>query len=234
MRSEVETRRDPRIDCPRTRRRPAKASTGSLADLDRVIVPGLTHWQPPRRCFGYFPANSSDRGCWATCWRRVWACRGCSGAPRRPRPSWRPTFLDWLAEPLDLPARLRSTSVRRRRDPAQCVRRGPGRVAGGPAPGERAAPLSAVASVPADTPSTPPTRRIRRWRRRAGWPASARTLLRKLDVDPATMAARPEHLRALLESDRAAATHRRWWWRRSERPGPAPSTQSASWPRWPT
>ena len=29
-----------------------------LADLDRVIVPGLTHWQHPR-FFGYFPANSS-------------------------------------------------------------------------------------------------------------------------------------------------------------------------------
>ena len=29
-----------------------------LADLDRVVVPGLTHWQHPR-FFAYFPANSS-------------------------------------------------------------------------------------------------------------------------------------------------------------------------------
>jgi aromatic-L-amino-acid decarboxylase len=29
-----------------------------LADLDRVLVPGLTHWQHPR-FFAYFPANSS-------------------------------------------------------------------------------------------------------------------------------------------------------------------------------
>lgn len=29
-----------------------------LADLDRVILPGLTHWQHPR-FFGYFPANAS-------------------------------------------------------------------------------------------------------------------------------------------------------------------------------
>ncbi|MEQ8850800.1 MAG: pyridoxal-dependent decarboxylase [Phycisphaerales bacterium] len=29
-----------------------------LADIDRVIMPGLTHWQSPR-FFGYFPANSS-------------------------------------------------------------------------------------------------------------------------------------------------------------------------------
>src|SRR4051794_7839423 len=29
-----------------------------LADLDAVLVPGLTHWQHPRFC-GYFPANAS-------------------------------------------------------------------------------------------------------------------------------------------------------------------------------
>ncbi len=29
-----------------------------LADVDRVIVPGLTHWQSPS-FFGYFPANTS-------------------------------------------------------------------------------------------------------------------------------------------------------------------------------
>ncbi len=29
-----------------------------LADLDRIVVPGLTHWQHPR-FFAYFPANSS-------------------------------------------------------------------------------------------------------------------------------------------------------------------------------
>jgi aromatic-L-amino-acid decarboxylase len=29
-----------------------------LADLDRVIVPGLTHWQHPS-FFAYFPANST-------------------------------------------------------------------------------------------------------------------------------------------------------------------------------
>src|SRR2546430_1424973 len=29
-----------------------------LADLDRVVVPGLTHWQSPN-WFAYFPANTS-------------------------------------------------------------------------------------------------------------------------------------------------------------------------------
>ena len=29
-----------------------------LRDLDRVVLPGVTHWQHPR-FFGYFPANAS-------------------------------------------------------------------------------------------------------------------------------------------------------------------------------
>src|SRR3954466_13878524 len=29
-----------------------------LADLDRVLAPGLTHWQHPR-FFGYFPSNAA-------------------------------------------------------------------------------------------------------------------------------------------------------------------------------
>ena len=29
-----------------------------LGDLDRIVVPGLTHWQSPM-FFGYFPANAS-------------------------------------------------------------------------------------------------------------------------------------------------------------------------------
>ena len=33
----------------------------TLADLDRVVVPGLSHWQHPR-FFGYFPANALPSG----------------------------------------------------------------------------------------------------------------------------------------------------------------------------
>ncbi|MBM4112988.1 MAG: aspartate aminotransferase family protein, partial [Phycisphaerae bacterium] len=32
-----------------------------LADVDRVILPGVTHWQSPN-FFGYFPANASAPG----------------------------------------------------------------------------------------------------------------------------------------------------------------------------
>ena len=36
-----------------------------LADLDRVVMPGVTHWQHPG-WFAYFPANNSRRRCWPT------------------------------------------------------------------------------------------------------------------------------------------------------------------------
>ncbi len=32
-----------------------------LADLDRIVLPGLSHWQHPR-FFGYFPANALPAG----------------------------------------------------------------------------------------------------------------------------------------------------------------------------
>src|SRR5207247_2814898 len=34
----------------------AEAFDAIVADLDRIIVPGLSHWQHPR-FFGYFPSN---------------------------------------------------------------------------------------------------------------------------------------------------------------------------------
>ena len=41
----------------RSRRRPASRSSDVLADLDRIVMPGMSHWQHPR-FFGYFPANA--------------------------------------------------------------------------------------------------------------------------------------------------------------------------------
>jgi len=46
---------------PATVREEPEPLDAVLADLDRVLVPGLTHWQHPR-FFAYFPANSSPAG----------------------------------------------------------------------------------------------------------------------------------------------------------------------------
>jgi aromatic-L-amino-acid decarboxylase len=47
---------DIKAQLPAAPPREAEAFTTILADLDRVIVPGLSHWQHPR-FFGYFPSN---------------------------------------------------------------------------------------------------------------------------------------------------------------------------------
>ncbi|MEV0395701.1 aminotransferase class V-fold PLP-dependent enzyme [Polymorphospora rubra] len=79
-----------------------------LADLDTVVMPGVTHWQHPG-FFGYFPANvsgpsvlgdlvSSGLGVQGMLWATGPACTEVETV-----------MLDWLAELLDLPARFRST-----------------------------------------------------------------------------------------------------------------------------
>jgi aromatic-L-amino-acid decarboxylase len=59
-----------------------------MADLDRVVMPGITHWQSPN-WFAYFPANSSPpailgelaaaglavQGMFWTGWSTYWGCR---------------------------------------------------------------------------------------------------------------------------------------------------------------
>ncbi|WP_233578813.1 pyridoxal-dependent decarboxylase [Micromonospora sp. BL4] len=79
-----------------------------LADLDAIVVPGLTHWQHPS-FFGYFPANtsgpsllgdlvSSGLGVQGMLWTTSPACTELETV-----------MMDWLAELLDLPPRFRST-----------------------------------------------------------------------------------------------------------------------------
>jgi aromatic-L-amino-acid decarboxylase len=80
---------------------------GVLKDLDRLVVPGLTHWQHPG-FYGYFPANTSgpsvlgDLAC---------AGLGVQGMLWQTGPACtelETVMLDWLAQLLDLPTRFRS------------------------------------------------------------------------------------------------------------------------------
>jgi aromatic-L-amino-acid decarboxylase len=79
-----------------------------LADLDRIVVPGTTHWQHPS-FFSYFPANTSgpsvlgDLAC---------AGLGVQGMLWSSGPACtelETVMLDWLATLLDLPEKFRST-----------------------------------------------------------------------------------------------------------------------------
>jgi aromatic-L-amino-acid/L-tryptophan decarboxylase len=80
---------------------------GLLADLDRVVVPNLTHWQHPG-FFAYFPANISGPSVLADL---VCAGLGVQGMLWSTGPACtevETVMLDWLAELLDLPERFRS------------------------------------------------------------------------------------------------------------------------------
>ncbi|WP_419918636.1 pyridoxal-dependent decarboxylase [Candidatus Poriferisocius sp.] len=81
-----------------------------LADLDRVIVPGLTHWQAPG-FFAYFPANASGP---ATLADLVSSGLGTQGMMWDTSPAvteLEQHVLDWLAVELDLPERFRGNGV---------------------------------------------------------------------------------------------------------------------------
>ena len=83
---------------------------GLLDDLDRIVVPNLTHWQHPG-FFAYFPANTSGPSVLADL---VCAGLGVQGMLWSTGPACtevETVVLDWLAELLDLPDRFRSTGA---------------------------------------------------------------------------------------------------------------------------
>ena len=82
-----------------------------MEDLERVVIPGLMHWQSPN-FFGYFPANtsppsvlgdlvSSGLGVQGMLWQTSPACTEIETH-----------VLDWLIEMLGLPGKFKSTSQR--------------------------------------------------------------------------------------------------------------------------
>lgn len=81
-----------------------------LADLDEVILPGITHWQHPA-FFGYFPSNSSAP---AVLGELVAAGLGVQGMLWTSSPACTELethVLDWLVDLLALPKRFRSSGT---------------------------------------------------------------------------------------------------------------------------
>ncbi|WP_210443211.1 aminotransferase class V-fold PLP-dependent enzyme [Nocardioides sp. SYSU D00065] len=78
-----------------------------LADLDRVVVPGLTHWQHPR-FFAYFPANSSPAAILGDLLSSGIGAQGMIWATSPAVTEVEQVVLDWLADALGLPAAFRS------------------------------------------------------------------------------------------------------------------------------
>ncbi len=78
-----------------------------LADLDEIVVPGLTHWQHPR-FFAYFPANSSPAAILGDLLSSGIGAQGMIWATSPAVTEVEQVVLDWLAEALGLPEAFRS------------------------------------------------------------------------------------------------------------------------------
>ncbi len=83
---------------------------GVLADLDRVILPGITHWQHPS-FFAYFPANASGPAVLGDLLSSGLGVQGMLWATSPAATELETVVMDWLAELLDLPSRFRGHGV---------------------------------------------------------------------------------------------------------------------------
>ncbi len=79
-----------------------------LADLDRIVLPGITHWQSPM-FFGYFPANASGPAIIGDIISSGLGVQGMMWATSPAATELETHVLDWLVDLLALPDRFRST-----------------------------------------------------------------------------------------------------------------------------
>jgi len=81
-----------------------------MADIERVVVPGLTQWQHPG-FFAYFPANTSFPSILGELLSAGLGVQGMSWVTSPACTEVETLMLDWMQELLDLPDRFRSTSA---------------------------------------------------------------------------------------------------------------------------
>ena len=81
-----------------------------LADLDRVVIPGLTHWQHPN-FFAYFPANVGYASILGELAAAGLGVQGMSWVTSPACTEVETLMLDWMLELLDLPATFHSQSA---------------------------------------------------------------------------------------------------------------------------
>jgi aromatic-L-amino-acid/L-tryptophan decarboxylase len=172
-----------------------------LRDLDSILLPGITHWQHPS-FFAYFPANASGPGILGDLLASGLGVQGMLWATSPAATELETLVLDWLADLLDLPSRFRSNGrgggvIQHSASDAALVAllAAVHRVTGGRSARTGVGDARLTVYTSSQTHSS-----VEKACRVAGLGADA---LRKVDVDPATQAVLPAHLRALVEADRA-------------------------------
>ncbi len=81
-----------------------------LADVDRLLLPGVTHWQSPN-FFAFFPSNTSGPSILAELLSAGLGVQGMLWATSPACTELETHVLDWVADMLDLPAAFRSTGA---------------------------------------------------------------------------------------------------------------------------
>lgn len=95
-----------RSQLPATAPRAPEPWADLLADLDRIVVPALTHWQSPR-FLAYFPGNSSPIAVLGELVTAVLGQQAMLWATSPAATELEQVVCDWLAEVLGLPPRFR-------------------------------------------------------------------------------------------------------------------------------
>lgn len=83
--------------------------TAVLADLERIVLPGITHWQHPS-FFAYFPANASGPAILGDLLSSGLGVQGMVWATSPACTELETVVMDWLVELLGLPANFRTDS----------------------------------------------------------------------------------------------------------------------------
>jgi aromatic-L-amino-acid decarboxylase len=81
-----------------------------LADVERVILPGVTHWQSPN-FFAFFPANASGPGILGDLLSAGLGVQGMLWATSPACTELETLMMDWLVEMLDLPRAFHSAGT---------------------------------------------------------------------------------------------------------------------------
>ncbi|MGX7680357.1 aminotransferase class V-fold PLP-dependent enzyme [Jatrophihabitans sp. DSM 45814] len=179
--------------------------SGILADLDRVIIPGITHWQHPA-FFAFFPANASGPAILGDLLASGLGVQGMLWATSPAATELETLVMNWLAQLLDLPPRFRSDLpeapgggvIQTSASDAALVAllAALHRVSHGATEADGVAAGRFTVYTSSQTHSS-----VEKACRIAGLGSDA---LRKIAIDPKTQAADPAHLRALLADDVSA------------------------------
>jgi aromatic-L-amino-acid decarboxylase len=175
---------------------------GLLADLERILLPGVTHWQHPS-FFAFFPANTSGPAILGDLLSSGLGVQGMLWATSPAATELETHVLDWLATLLGLPEKFRSGTdgggvIQHSASDAALVAllAALHRVSGGATGKDGVAGGRYTVYTSEQTHSS-----VEKACRVAGLGSGA---LRKLRVDPATRAADPSHLAELLAADVSA------------------------------